>query len=522
MDSYRGSGGDHGASGDGYRTSGGEHGQGGQRPGEYGQVPAAGYGTGAHGAVPLSGAHPTENRPSGGHPTGGYPTPAQSGGGAATGGYPLSDYGSGEHPLSGQSARSSGGYPTGNVPLSAPAPGTYPPGDSGQRPIRDSAQYPARDSGLHSPGGSAQYPARDSGPYSTGGSTQYPARDSGQHLTGGSAQYPAGDSGQRPTRGSGPHPTGGSRPYPTRDSGPYATGGSSPYPSRGSGEYGLGGGRYSDDPSESSPTGGHPTVTGEPRRSAQPGSRRSAAGGGHRTGSGSHRRVERERRAGRKLGLIFAGIATGAGVCVLAAVAILSNVGVGGDRDAGQVVGSGATETTAPAKSERSVVPDACELVGADLAEKLAPKADRTQADTYQSNERQNQCVWGTYIGDRKRQLTLELRAIAGAAEQSPTDAARRTFGSERRDDESGKALLAGQELTDKAKPADLGEESYVVYSVDKGQGSGEAIANARVANVLVTVHYSGSNKGDPLSADDAMDGSVEAARAAVEELAAG
>ncbi|MGI5165253.1 hypothetical protein ACQEU3_12920 [Spirillospora sp. CA-253888] len=401
MDSYRGSGGDHGAAGDGYRTGSGEHGQGEQRHGGYGQAPTGGYGASA--------------------PTGGAPLPdAQI---------------TGDHRLTG-------------------------------------ARYPS------------QQPA--------GGSTGYPVGGSAEYAAGGSAGHPLRSSAERPASGSG--------------------------------DYGLGGPRYSgasSASSASSSTGGHRTVTGEHRRPTQPGSRRSASGSGHRTGSGSHRRVERERRTGRRLGLILAGIATGAGVCVLAAVAILSNVGVGGERDAGQIVGSGAAESSAPAKSERSVVPDACELVGADLAGKLAPKADRTQADNYQSNERQNQCVWGAYTGDRKRQLTLELRAVAGAAEQSPTDAARRTFGSERRADESGKALLAGQELTDKAKPADLGEESYVVYSVDKGQGAGEAIANVRVANVLVTVHYSGSNHGDPLSADDAMDGSVEAARAAVKRLAA-
>ncbi|MFI6522364.1 hypothetical protein ACIBF1_42925 [Spirillospora sp. NPDC050679] len=482
MDSYRGSGGGHGAAGDGYRTGSGEHGQAEQRSGGYGQVPAGGYGAGAH--------------------TGGVPVPDAQ----ATGDHRLT----GTRHSAQQPAGGSAGYPAG-----------YPAGGSAGHPAEGSSGYNA--------GGSANYPAGDSAAYPAGGPAAYPAGGSAGYLTGGSATYPAGGSAAHPAGGPAGYPAEGSAGYPVRDSAAYATRdsaerpaqGTGEHPVRGSGEYGLGGGRYSDAPSASSQTGGHRTATGEHRRPAPPGPRRSASGTGHRSGSGSHRRVERERRTGRRLGLILAGVATGAGVCVLAAVAILSNVGVGGERDAGQIVGSGAAESSAPAKSERSVVPDACELVGADLAGKLAPKADRTQADNYQSNERQNQCVWGAYIGDRKRQLTLELRAIAGAAEQSPTDAARRTFGSERRDDESGKALLAGQELTDKAKPADLGEESYVVYSVDKSQGSGEAIANVRVSNVLVTVHYSGSNHGDPLSADDAMDGSVEAARAAVKQLAA-
>jgi hypothetical protein len=298
-------------------------------------------------------------------------------------------------------------------------------------------------------------------------------------------------------------------PASERDSGPYGL------PS-GSGGYGS-----------STGTGGYPTAaggsygsrSGEYRRGQQGPSRRSPGSGGYRTGTGSHR-IVRERKPGRRrLGMILVGVVAGVGACVLAAFAILSGVGAGEERDAGQVVGSGSSETSPTSKAERSLVPDACELLTKDVADRLAPNADRTPADNYQSSDRQNQCVWGAYTGDRKRQLTVELRALEGAGGRTPTDTAAGTFQTERKADESGKALLAGQELTDKAPLEGVGNEGYVVYSVDEGQGSGEAIANVRVANVLVTIHYSGGNDGKPLGSADAMNGATEAAKSVVEAL---
>ena len=116
--------------------------------------------------------------------------------------------------------------------------------------------------------------------------------------------------------------------------------------------------------------------------------------------------------------------------------------------------------------------------------------------------------------------LTVELRAIAGTASQTPTAVAQGTISSERSADESGKSLLAGQELTEKSDLQGVGDEGYLVYSVDKGQGSGEAITNVRLANVLVTIHYSGSDGGDPLSSKDAGDGATEAAKTVLQALA--
>ncbi len=80
--------------------------------------------------------------------------------------------------------------------------------------------------------------------------------------------------------------------------------------------------------------------------------------------------------------------------------------------------------------------------------------------------------MWGAYAGDTKRQLTVELRAIEGSADQTPTAAATKTFTSERGADESGKALLPGQKLTDKIRLEGVGDDGYIVYSVDGKQGA--------------------------------------------------
>lgn len=236
----------------------------------------------------------------------------------------------------------------------------------------------------------------------------------------------------------------------------------------------------------------------------------------YRARSGSHR-VVRERRRGKRFVAVLLGIAAGAGACALAAFVIISGLG-GHDRGStGQVVGS--TARTPEAKAEKTAVPDACTLLAPKIADRLAPHAERGPADNYASNDRQNQCVWGVYSGENQRQLSVETRAIAGTQAQSATDAARAAFVSERTADESGKALLGGQQITDKSRVNGLGDEAYVVYSVDKDQASGAAVANVRLANVLVTVHYSGSDGSDALPADDALTAVQDVARSVLESL---
>ncbi|MEV0664570.1 hypothetical protein ACIBI3_26295 [Actinomadura luteofluorescens] len=288
----------------------------------------------------------------------------------------------------------------------------------------------------------------------------------------------------------------GSGPY-QRETGPYETGSG----------HGTGSGGYRTE------SGGYRTESGGYRTGS--GTRRGGSGGYR---SGSHR-VARGRRTGRRWAVVLGGAAVGVAVCGLAAFAVLTGVGASGDKSTGQVVGSGATDNAPASKGERTAVPDSCTIVGDDLIGRLAPESERTEADNYQGDDQQNQCVWGAYAGERRRQLTIELRAIAAGAAASPTDTARKTFATERTADESGKALLAGQKLTDKIRLTGVGDEGYIVYSVDDNQGSGEAVGNVRVANVLVTVHYSGSDKGDPLSSDAATGGATEVTKAVVTAL---
>ncbi len=382
-------------------------------------------------------------------------------GGYGTGGYPAAGYGSGGYPSGGSEpagGRAPGGYGSGGY-----GAGGYGSGGYGASDLESAGRGAGHRSGGH---------GRDSeagGGYPTGG-----------HDTG----------GRRSGRtGSGPY---------QRETGPYQTG-------TGSGEYDRDSGGYRTD------SGGY--RSGGAYRS---GGGTSRTGGGYRTGS---HRVVRDRRDGRRWAVVLGGAAAAIAVCVLAAFVVLSGVGAGDDDDGGgQVVGS-ATGGSPTSKGERSAVPDSCTIVGQDVIDKLAPGSERTEADNYQSSDRQNQCVWGAYTGKNKRQLTVELRAIAAANGRTATDTASATFASERSADESGESLLAGQKLTEKKRLDDVGDDGYVVYSVDKGQGSAEAIGNVRLGNVLITIHYSGSNDGDPLSSGAATDGAVEVARAVIQGL---
>ncbi|HEX2313802.1 MAG TPA: hypothetical protein VHJ17_08720 [Thermomonospora sp.] len=249
---------------------------------------------------------------------------------------------------------------------------------------------------------------------------------------------------------------------------------------------------------------------------------RDGGSGAYPRGSGSHR-IVRRRSPRRRLTAVLLGAVAGVAACILAVFVILGATG-GGSGGTDDLANSGAASDTGgsvPA-GERTVVPDACQTVSDDLAGELAPDADRTPSDTYQASDRQNQCVWGAYTGKRKRVLTVELRAIAGSGGVPAADVASRTFRSEREADESGKALLTGQEVTDKRTVEGLGDEAYGVYALDDQQNSGEATVNVRAGNVLVTVHYSGTDGDEELTADAALDGAVAAAKEAVTALASG
>ncbi|WP_433142000.1 hypothetical protein ACQPZ8_45145 [Actinomadura nitritigenes] len=458
-------------------------------------------GSGGYPTAPLSSGDPS----SGGYSTGGYPAVESSTGGYPTGGYSTGGYPTQGGDRSGDSGRysTSGGYPTESGGYSTAGggysteSGGHPTGGGGS--VSGSGRYSTAGGAYVS--GSGRYPpgGRPSGGY-PGESGSYPIGDyrtGGSYETGsGSGNYPA-DSGGYSRRDSYEADSGD---YRSASGGYRREGGGS---RSGSGGYASGSGGYA------SESGGYASSSGGHR----------AGSGGYRSGSGSHR-VARERRGGRR-GAILLAAGGAVAACALAVFVILHGVGGGSEHGTGQAVGSGA-DSSPTAGGERTEVPDSCSVVGSDLINRLAPGAEQNPADNYQNNEQQNGCVWGAYAGDNKRQLTVELRAIAGTASQTPTAVAQGTISSERGADESGKSLLAGQELTEKSDLKGVGDEGYLVYSVDKGQGSGEAITNVRLANVLVTIHYSGSDGGDPLSSKDAGDGATEAAKTVLQALAKG
>jgi hypothetical protein len=171
--------------------------------------------------------------------------------------------------------------------------------------------------------------------------------------------------------------------------------------------------------------------------------------------------------------------------------------------------------------SERDFVPDACATLSAVIAARLAPGADRSEMSQTDESGRHSDCAWSLYGAPHSRQLTVELRAIDAADGMSATEAAVRTLQSEWRSDSAGSGLPAATKVEESRGVSGVGEQAYAVYTVDDGIGG--AIANARLANVLVTVHYSGGDDRDatgrPLPSATAMDGAVSAARDVVSKL---
>ncbi|MDN3357182.1 hypothetical protein [Actinomadura sp. DC4] len=234
-----------------------------------------------------------------------------------------------------------------------------------------------------------------------------------------------------------------------------------------------------------------------------------------------HRHAARPaRRRGR---FVAAGCA--AAVLVVALGAIAWGSGIGRDR-ASAVPSRAASAENSPMStlqgSEREVVPSACDTLGKSVADKLAPGADRSATVANQSDQH-SECSWGLYGASRSRQLNVELRAIGAGDGTSGTGVATKTFEDEWRSDRAGNDLADSAKVRDSRGVTGVGEQAYVVYTVDSGARVGEAIANARLANVLITVHYSGGDhrdtKGTPLSSGAATDGALLAARDVVSKL---
>jgi hypothetical protein len=236
--------------------------------------------------------------------------------------------------------------------------------------------------------------------------------------------------------------------------------------------------------------------------------------------------VSGRRRAARRAGhhgrLVATACVAGLAVVVFGAVAWAF---VGKDR-ADATRSPGAETQNSPMSSslgsERDAVPVACDTLSAGIADALAPGADRSATVATQSDQH-SECSWSLYGATRSRQLNVELRALPASGGTPATDVAISTFNDEWRSDRDGKDLADTAKVHDSRGVTGVGEQAYVVYTIDRTDAIGEAVANARLANVLITVRYSGGDHldtdGRPLPSGTASDGALQAARDIVSKL---
>ncbi|MBC6458577.1 hypothetical protein [Actinomadura sp. HBU206391] len=236
--------------------------------------------------------------------------------------------------------------------------------------------------------------------------------------------------------------------------------------------------------------------------------------------SGSHR-IPEGRPERRGMAFVLAGAAVGVIACGGVAAFVLNQV-ASPDEGKGLTSSDLTVESSpVPTRTDREAVPDACVLLPESLTRELVPEADRTQTDTFAATDAHNQCVWSRFGDQRLRQLTVELRAVPGAADRSSADVAHDTLDSEREADESGEGLPPGQKVSIKRGVDTIGDEGYLTYSVQSTQRRGEAVVNVRAGNVLITVHYAGGDSAKtPLSSKKAIDGATQAAEITVNALA--
>jgi hypothetical protein len=220
-------------------------------------------------------------------------------------------------------------------------------------------------------------------------------------------------------------------------------------------------------------------------------------------------------------GLLAAGSVAVLVAVVIGGAAWVSGVGRG---DHHTLRARGAEAVSSPMNSlhgaERDAVPGACDTLSASLAKQLAPGADRSETVATQSDQH-SECAWSLFAANRSRQLNVELRAIGADGGTSATDGAIRTFNDEWHTDRLGKDLADGAKVHDSRGVTGVGEQAYIVYTVDGAIGA--AVANTRLANILVTVHYSGGDHlethGKPMSSGSAGDGALQAARDIISKL---
>jgi hypothetical protein len=207
-------------------------------------------------------------------------------------------------------------------------------------------------------------------------------------------------------------------------------------------------------------------------------------------------------------------------VCAVVAATFLRS-GKGRTEAARDGTGPQSSPMSAPNGSERDVVPDACMALSQKVADQLTPGAERTEMSQATQSDQHSECAWSIY-GNSRRQLTVELRALAAASGESATRVATTTFAQEWESDRAGKDLADTVKVRDSRGVSGVGEQAYIVYTVDNDE-IGDAVANARLANVLVTVHFSGGDDKDgnstPISDSDATNGALSAARDVISKL---
>lgn len=238
--------------------------------------------------------------------------------------------------------------------------------------------------------------------------------------------------------------------------------------------------------------------------------------------SGRRRAARPVRRRGRVWTAVGAFSVVVAVCVVAAALAFRAGMGRPGDASTG-ATGLPNSPMSSLGGAERDIVPDACTALSPRIAGSLAPGADRTAMSEAARSDRHSECAWSRFSAARSRQLTVELRAISAQGSAAATGMAVQTFAEEWRSDKAGRDLAATVSVRDSRGVSGVGEQAYVVYMVDTHDRIGEAVANARLGNILVTVHYSGGDdraaKGRPLSAEAATNGALSAARDIISKL---
>lgn len=220
------------------------------------------------------------------------------------------------------------------------------------------------------------------------------------------------------------------------------------------------------------------------------------------------------------MAILLGGALTGVlAVCAIAGLFILKNAS-GGPTSLDKLTPreqQSAVANSGPAFVPFDVAPDACKVLGDGVGEKIVPGSNATDMLGIE-NDRESKCGWGDIGRSDPRELTVELRAEVGGDPVATADA---LFVKEWDADKSGDNLLSGDKLVHSDELEKTGEAAYELYIVRRSYA--EAVVNARVGNVLITVRYGGrSSENKPLSEDKALDVARDTAKIVAATLAKG